>query len=85
MYTVRRIDFEVLGMKGFKVKFGVLENQSELWKRSWKSPEICFGKKKGANPVNVFLLRWKGGEKMTKYIEVGKGKERLCSPFYKKL
>ena len=25
MKTVRRIDFEILGMKGFKVKFGVLE------------------------------------------------------------
>ena len=51
MYTVRRIDFEILGMKGFKVKFGVLENRSESWKRSWKSPEIYFG-----NRVRTLLM-----------------------------
>ena len=47
-----RIDFEILGVKGCKVKFGVLENQSE----SYKSPEKVqenFFLKKGTNPVNT--------------------------------
>ena len=37
---VKRIDFEILGIKGFEMKIEALENQSE----SWKSPggyELC--------------------------------------------
>ena len=41
----RRIDFEILGMRGFMGKIGFLENQSE----SWKSPGNLF-LKKGTNP-----------------------------------
>ena len=36
MKTVRRIDFEILGMKGFKVEFGVLEKSIQVLEKSLK-------------------------------------------------
>ena len=36
MKIVRRIDFEILGMKGFKVKFGVLEKSIRVLEKSLK-------------------------------------------------
>ena len=49
---VRRIYFDVLVVKGFKVKFEDLEKsiwvlEKWIWvlEKSWKSPEICFGKR----------------------------------------
>ena len=42
---VRRIYFDVLVVKGFKVKFEDLEKSIWVLEKSWKSPEICFGKR----------------------------------------
>ena len=36
MKTVRRIDFEILGMKGFKVEFGVLGKSIRVLEKSLK-------------------------------------------------
>ena len=36
MQTVGRIDFEILGMEGFKVKFGVLEKSIWVLEKSLK-------------------------------------------------
>ena len=43
----RRIDFEILGMKGFEVKFGVLEKSFKVLEKFLK-----LFLKKGTNPVN---------------------------------
>ena len=37
-----RIDFEILGMKEFEVKFGVLEKSVGVLRKSGKIREICF-------------------------------------------
>ena len=42
---VGRIYFDMLVVKGFKVKFGDLEKSIWVLEKSWKSPEICFGKR----------------------------------------
>ena len=42
MKTMRKIDFEILRMKGFKVEFGVLKKKTESWKSPGKGFEIFF-------------------------------------------
>ena len=53
---VRRIYFDVLVVKGFKVKFEDLEKSIWVLEKSWKSPEICFGKRE-RNLATSFIYK----------------------------
>ena len=54
--TVRRIDFEILVMRGFKVIIEAVEKSILVLEKPWKSSSNLF-LKMGTNPVNDHLRR----------------------------
>ena len=54
--TVRRIDFEILVMRGFKVIIEAVEKSILVLEKPWKSSSNLF-LKMGTNPVNDHFRR----------------------------